>query len=315
MKKERKQSSGGWLRSKVSTFKKNWELLLLCIPTLVALFLFNYVPMVGLVMAFKKYTFKGGIFGSDWVGLQNFRFFFSGTAAGYIIRNTLGYFFLFAITGLITQVVVALLLYEVQNVVSLKIYQTCIQFPRFMSWAVIGFITYAIFNPRYGFLNQLLQLIGMDKIDVYSTQSVWPLIMTVVMCWQGLGAGTIMYYAKLMGTDPALYEAATVDGASRLQQIWHVSLPSLVPVIVIMQILNLAGIFAGSFEPFYVVARDVETLYPVTDNIATFIMRGLSDTNYGPAAAMGLIQSIIGLIMVVGTNYIVKKISPENALF
>lgn len=313
--KTQTKTSGNWLVKQAVTFKKNWGLLLLCVPTLVGMILFDYAPMAGMVMAFKKYTFKDGIWGSKWIGLSNFKFFFSSTAAGYIIRNTLLYFFLTTVVGLIAQVVVALLLYEVKGKKSLKFYQTCMQFPRFMSWAVIGFVTYAILDPVKGVMNQLLQAFNLEAIDVYTTQEVWPFIMTVCITWSGLGAGMIMYYAKLMGTDPALFEAARIDGANKLQQIWHVSMPSLVPLIVVLQIMNLGSIFKGSFDPFYIIPRDTAVLYPITDNIATFIMRGLQDAQYGPASAMGLVQSVIGFVMVVAANAIVTKISPENAMF
>lgn len=304
-----------WLRYQGKVFKKNWGLLLLCMPTLIGLLLFHYVPMPGLIMAFKRYTFKGGIFGSDWAGLSNFRYFFSSPAGGYIVRNTVGYFLLFNVAGTVTAIVGALLMYEINHKTSLKIYQTCIQFPRFMSWVVVGFISYAILSPSSGVLNRVLMSIGAEKIDVYTTRWIWPLIMVIVHVWVTFGRDVIMYYAKLMGIDSALYEAAAIDGANRLQQIWHISLPSVVPLVVVLELMNLGHIFNGSFDPFYIIPRDTYYLYPVTDNVATFIMRGLQSGDYGAASAMGFAQSFIGLAMVLIANGIVRKVSPENAMF
>ena len=310
-----KRTLGQWLKYQGKVFKKNWGLLVLCLPTLIGLFLFSYVPMPGIIMAFKKYTFKDGIFGSKWIGLSNFKYFFSSSSALYIVRNTVGYFLLFSIVGTVVAVIGALLMFEINNKTCLKLYQTCVQFPRFMSWVVIGFISYAILSPTNGLLNKFLIAIGAQKIDVYTTRWVWPFIMLICTMWASFGRDVIMYYAKLMGVDSSLYEAAAIDGANRMQQVWHVSLPSVVPLVVVLQLMNLGHIFNGSFDPFYIIPRDQAYLYPVTDNVATFIMRGLQTGDYGASSAMGFAQSFIGLAMVLIANAIVKRVSPENAMF
>ena len=300
---------------RLGTFRKNWQLLLLCIPALVAYVLFQYVPMTGIIMAFKNYKYNLGMFGSPWAGLKNFQYLFRSPDLWRITRNTVGYSLLFLVVGMATQVATALLLFEINNKKSLKFYQTCLQFPRFMSWVIVGYITYALFNPAYGVLNQVLGALGMEKIDVYSDYKYWPLILTVCTVWKSLGGGCIMYYAALMGIDAQLYEAAAIDGANRWQQTKHISIPSLVSICCIMGILEIGGLFSGDFGLFYQIPRNIGGLYPATDIINTYVYRGLSSSNYGASSAVGLTQSVLGLIMVSFANGVVKKVSPENSMF
>lgn len=298
-----------------TTLKKNWQLLALCIPALTIYVLFNYVPMAGTIMAFKSYRYKDGIFGSEWCGLNNFRYLFASPVLWRIVRNTVGYALLFLVVGMVLEIVLALLLFEIDHKPSLKFYQTCMQFPRFLSWVIIGFITYAIFNPSRGVMNQLLTQMGMSNIDVYATPEAWPLILTMCNSWKGVGAGCIMYYAALMGIDHSLYEAAAIDGAGRLKQTLYISIPSLASIATIMGILALGGIFNGDFGLFYQIPRNVGSLYPTTDVISTYVYRALQSANYSAGSAVGLVQSVCGLVMIVLTNGVVKKIAPENALF
>ncbi len=303
------------LRRWVRTFKANWELLLLCIPALISYILFQYIPMGGLVMAFERYRYDLGLFGSLFIGLENFEFLFKSVDLVRIVRNTVGYGALFLVVDLITNVGVALLLFEINSRGALKFYQTVMTLPRFLSWVIVGFITYAIFNPAVGVLNQVLSVLGMQGVDVYSNPSYWPFILTVVHIWNGVGMGCIMYYANLIGIDPALYEAATIDGASRWQQTLHISIPSLVPLMTIMGIMAVGGLFNGDFGLFYQIPRDVGVLYPTTDIINTYVFRGLQNGEFGMSSATGLVQSVVGLVLVTITNAIVKKIAPENSMF
>ena len=302
-------------KNQVRIFKKNWQLLLLCAPALIATLIFKYVPMTGIVMAFKNYTYRDGIFGSKWIGLKNFEYLFKSPDLWRITRNTVGYSLIFLVVGLIVEMGIALLMFEIDNKASLKFYQSYLQFPRFMSWVIVGFITYALFNPSMGVLNQILSSLGLDRVDVYSEAKYWPLILTVCNEWKAIGGGCIMYYAALMGIDGALYEAAALDGANRWQQTVHISLPALVPVATIIGILAIGGIFSEDFGLFYQIPRGIGKLYETTDIINTYVFRGLQNSNFSASSAVGLAQGILGLAMTLFANGVVKKVAPENAMF
>lgn len=309
------KANAGRRDSAVRFARANWELTLLCLPALVAYILFQYMPMGGLVLAFKTYRYSAGLFGSPWAGLKNFDFLLRSVDLLRIVRNTVGYSLLFMIIGPLVNIGTALLLFEIDRRGALKAYQTIITFPNFMSWVIVGFITYAILNPAYGALNGAMRALGMPEVDVYTMPSAWPFILTIVNCWKGVGMGSMMYLAVLMGIDPALYEAATIDGASRLQQTRHISVPSLTPLLMIMTIMAVGGMFSGDFGLFYQISRNVSILYETTDIIDTYVFRGLQSASFGMSSAVGLIQSVIGLILVGATNWVVARISPENAMF
>jgi len=303
-------------KSNLQILKDNFELLSLTLPALILFLLFHYMPMFGIILAFKDYRYDKGIFGSDWIGFKNFAFFFTSQDAARLIRNTVGYSLLFMVVGTIAAVVVALLIFEIMdNRVLTKIYQTTMILPRFLSWVVIGFITYALLNPVHGVLNQILQAVGKDPIQWYTEVKYWPFILTVTNLWHGVGMGSIIYYAGLMGTDKELYESAEIDGAGRLKQTWYISIPALIPLITIQNILAFGRIFSGDFGLFYQIPRDVGGLYPVTDIINTYVYRGLRGGQIGMSSAVGLFQSTAGLIMIIIVNQVVRKISPENSLF
>lgn len=267
-------------------------------------------------MAFKDYKLAKGIWGSRWIGLKNFEFLFKSVDLTRIVRNTLVYSITFIITGLILNVLIAILLNEVsKNRRALKYYQTTMIFPNFLSWVIVGYITYALFNPSLGILNQLRGFFGLESIDVYMHTRYWPGILILVNLWKGVGMGSMFYFAALIGIDESLYEAARIDGASRLQQILHISLPGLIPLMTIMSILAMGSVFRGDFGLFYQIPRDVSLLYESTDIIDTYVFRGLQNNSYGMASAVGFVQSVVGLLLVTGTNAIVKKISPENSMF
>ncbi len=296
--------------------KKNWELLLLCLPAVAAYIIFHYIPMVGLIMPFINYKFNLGLFGSKWIGFKNFRFLFRSTDLWRITRNTVGYNLIFLAVGTVVNIGVALLLFEIkERRNALKTYQTIMTFTEFMSWVIVGFITYAIFNPRLGVMNQLIRALGGQGVDVYSSPQYWPFIIPIVNVWKGVGMGSMMYLANLMGIDASLYEAATIDGANRWQQTRYISIPNIIPLWTIIAILCVGNIFSGDFGLFYQIPRNVGLLYETTDIINTFVYRGLQDTNYGQSSAVGFIQSILGLICVGLTNWVVTKIEPENAMF
>lgn len=309
MKKKAKKSSA--LQTKESR-----SLLLLCIPAILGYIFFHYIPLAAsLIIPFKNYKFALGILGSDWCGLKNFSWILKSTGVAKAMKNTVLYGTWFLLIGPIVNIAIALLLYEIRSRRVLKTYQTIITFPSFMSYVVVGYITYAILSPTYGILPNLLAKFGVEDFDAYMTLGVWPLILTIVYIWKGVGTGSLMYYASLVGADQAIYEAAEIDGASRLQRMRYISIPHLKPMYCIFLIMGVGGLVGGNFDLYYVIPRDVKMLYPVTDILPTYVYRALSEGNYAMGATVGIVQGVIGMFLVIGTNAIVRKISPEDAMF
>lgn len=293
-----------------------WSLLLLCLPAIIGYILFYYVPIaVSLTIPFRDYKFSRGILGSAFVGLKNFKWIFTSSSMLEIIRNTFLYGLWFMFLGPFTNVMLALLLFEVRNRKALKAYQTVVTFPNFMSFVVVGFVTYAILSPTNGFMNQIITGLGGDKVDVYIKLGAWPLILSLVNIWKHIGMGSMMYFASLMGIDTSLFEAAEMDGATRWHKMRYISIPHLVPLICIYIILGVDQLVGGSFDLFYIIPRDVPLLYDTTDILSTYVYRALANGTYAMGAAVGLLQSAVGMLLVVIANLIVKKISPDNSLF
>lgn len=296
-------------------FKQNFSLVTMVIPTAVLLLLFNYWPMFGVILAFKDYSYVKGIFGSDWIGFKHFEFFFTSQDAIRVTINTVLYNSAFIIIGMFFAVLTAVLLFEIISRKALKVYQTSMILPNFMSWVVVAYITYILLYPsKIGFLNQILAWFGKDPVAWYSELKYWPFILTFVNVWKHVGMDSVVYYAALMGVDQELFEAAKIDGANKLQQIRYISLPTIAPVMCILFILAVGSIFGGDFGLFYQIPRDIGTLYPVTDIIPTYIFRGLMGGAYEVGTAVGLFQSVVGLILVLSTNVIVRKINSDNSL-
>lgn len=293
-----------------------WSLLLLCLPAIIGYILFYYVPIaVSLTIPFRDYKFSRGILGSAFVGLKNFKWIFTSSSMLEIIRNTFLYGLWFMFLGPFTNVMLALLLFEVRNRKALKAYQTVVTFPNFMSFVVVGFVTYAILSPTNGFMNQIITGLGGDKVDVYIKPGAWPLILSLVNIWKHIGMGSMMYFASLMGIDTSLFEAAEMDGATRWHKMRYISIPHLVPLICIYIIWGVDQLVGGSFDLFYIIPRDVPLLYDTTDILSTYVYRALANGTYAMGAAVGLLQSAVGMLLVVIANLIVKKISPDNSLF
>lgn len=313
MKEEGTNFSPGKLKK--SDFMKNIEFLIIAAPGIVLLFLFNYLPMFGIIISFKDFNPNKGIWGSKWNGVENFKYFFTSPDAVRIIRNTVLYSLDFMFLTLICAVILALMFYALTNQKLLKTYNTIVILPKFLSMVLIAYIVYAFLNPVSGLMNRILNIFGIGSIDWYSKPGAWPFILTIVHIWQVVGMQSIIYYASLMSIDESLFEAAELDGASKFQQIMNISIPHLIPIMTIQTILAFGSIFSGDFGLFYQVTRDVGTLYPTTDIINTYVFRGLKSGNMSVSAAIGFVQSILGLIMVVAANKLVQKISPENSLF
>lgn len=296
--------------------KRNLQLWTLAFPAVLLLLVFNYAPMFGIVLAFKDYKVPKGIFGSPWAGMENFKFFFESQDAVRVIRNTLGLNLLFIVAGIVLGVIFALIMYEVKRPGQIKTYQTISIIPSFISWVAVGYIVYSLLDPTKGIMNQILAVFGVKGIDWYSSPQYWPVILLIAKVWQSVGLGSIIYYAALMGVDNDLYEAADMDGANKLQKTLHISIPQIVPIIIVMTLLDVGKIFRADFGLFYNVTRDVGALYPTTDVIDTYVFRALMQQgNIGMASAVGLVQSVVCFVTLVTTNWIVKKISPENSLF
>ena len=311
---EKKKRQPVAVRKKTEFFyiKKNSSMLLLALPALIYFIVFHYIPMFGAVIAFKDYSYVDGILGSRWIGLENFKFFFASQDAVRVTRNTVCYGTVFIIMNAVCAAAVALLMNEIRSRRAIKAYQTVMLFPNFLSWVVVGYISYVLLNPELGTFNQILGAFGKKGIDWYSDPKYWPFILTVANTWKGVGMQSIIYYATLLGVDASLYEAATIDGANRWQQCRYISLPSLSPVIIIMSILAVGNILRGDMGLYYQLSRDVGALYPTTDVIDTYLYRGLRTGDMGITAAVGLFQSVVGTCMVLLTNGIVKKIDPDQ---
>lgn len=314
--KKQKEQNSSTKKKSIWKDKASWELLLLCVPAIIAYILFNYIPMAAAItIPFKDYKFSKGILGSQWVGLKNFRWMVTSTSMGRVLRNTVAYGAWFMIIGPLTNVIVALLLFEVTSRKALKTYQTIITFPNFMSMVIVGYVAYAVLSPRGGLINHIREFFGQPAIDVYMNAGYWPLILTLVNIWKGVGMGSMMYYAALMGIDPSLYEAAEIDGANRWQKMRYISLPHLIPLVCIFTILGAGSLINGNFDLFYIIPRNSTILYDTTDILNTYVYRALKKGTYSMGATVGLVQSIVGMILVLAANWIVRKISPENSLF
>ena len=296
-------------------FRKNCELTLLALPAIVLIFLFSYIPLYGLVLPFKNYKYNLGFFKSEWVGLENFKFLFSGSGIAVATRNTVLYNLAFIVFGTVAALAVALTLYELSSR-CVKVYQTILFLPYFISWVVVGYVFSAFLDMNYGVFNSILKFFGKEPVMWYNDPSKWPVLIVVINIWKGVGYGALIYYASLMGVDNTYYEAATLDGAGKMKQLWYISIPMIKPMIVIQTILAIGKIFNGDFGLFYNVTMDSSLLYPTTDVIDTFVYRALiSLGDVGMSSATTFYQSTVGFILVILTNWIVRKVDNDNALF
>ncbi len=296
-------------------FKKNLPLTLLALPAVVFLFIFRYIPMYGLVLPFKDFNYTDGLIKSPWAGLKNFEYLFTSEDALRATRNTILYNLVFIFAGLVVAVSIALILFEMsRNVV--KISQTLLLFPFFISYVVVSYAINGMLDMNNGLVNNILEIFGKEPIMWYNDPKYWPVIITVTAIWKGMGYGGLVYYATLMGTNLELYEAARVDGAGKLKQIWHVSLPSLRPIISLMLILDFGKILSIDFGLFYNVPQNSPLLYETTDVLSTFTYRALMSVgDIGMSSAASFYQAVIGFFLILLCNWIVKKISPENSMF
>jgi putative aldouronate transport system permease protein len=305
-------------KSVFEDLKKNKVLLLMALPAVFYFILFHYVPMSGIVLAFKDYKTGGyrEIFTSPWVGFKNFRFFFISGKAALVTINTILYNLAFIITGNITQLFAAIVLSELKNVTFKKFSQSMMFLPYFISWVVVGAFIYNIFNYEFGFLNTILTSLGMERFNAYGTPGVWKYILVTVNLWRWTGYGSIIYLAAIMSIDPEYYDAAKIDGANIYRQIRHITLPLLVPTIVILFLLQLGQLLRGDFQMFYQIVGKAGNLYNATDIIDTYVFRMLTETSeLSMAAAAGFYQSVFCFVIIMFTNYLVRKYNENYALF
>lgn len=304
-------------KKKRSVFRQWAPVYIMMIPGLLYLLINNYLPMAGLVIAFKQINFNLGIFGSPWVGLQNFEFLFKTPDAFIITRNTLLYNVTFIILNLILGVLIAILLNEIRGKRAKTLYQSSVLLPYLMSYVIVSYIVYAFLSGDTGMLNMsILPAMGMEPIQWYNEPKYWPVIIILVQCWKSIGYGVLIYTAGIAGIDPSLYEAASLDGAGKFSQIRHVALPALVPSMITLTLLSIGRVFYSDFSLFYQVPMNSGSIYATTQTIDTYVYRGLLQLgNISMSSAAGFYQSCCGFILVLCSNLIVRKISPDNALF
>lgn len=296
--------------------RHNKFLLLMLLPGVLFFIIFAYLPMLGIVIAFQDFSAAKGILGSDFVGFENFRFFLGSPDSFRVTFNTLYLNALFILSSMIASILIALMLSEVSNKYFKKGAQSLVILPHFISWAVIGLLAEAIFSSDTGFINGILTSLGREPVMFYKDAKLWPGLLTVMNIWQGAGFGSIVYLAAITGIDQEIYEAARIDGATKMQSIRYITLPLLRSTAVLLLIMSVGKIFNGNFGMIYALVGNNTLLYPTTDIIDTYVYRQLMELgDLGMSSAVGLYQSVLGFIMVVIANKITRKLSPESAIF
>ena len=296
--------------------RKNSSFLIMLLPAALFILIFSYLPMGGIILAFKQYRYADGIFGSPWNGLENFKFFFISGKAWPVTRNTMLYNLAFIGVGMFLQVTFAIILSEIKGKVFKKLTQSAMFLPFFISWVVASSIFYNMFSYEYGVFNGILKTLGNEPVDIYANAAVWPFILICLNAWKSVGYGSVVYLASITGIDQAIYEAADIDGANVWQKIRFITLPSIVPTMIIMLLLALGSIFRGDFGLFYQLVGNNGNLLPVTDIIDTFVFRALMSTSdIGMSAAAGVYQSVLCLITILIANKAVKTLQPDYSLF
>ncbi|UVI29385.1 ABC transporter permease [Paenibacillus spongiae] len=291
------------------------ELTFLALPAVIYIFIFSYLTMFGVIIAFKNYRYDKGIWGSEWVGLDNFKFFFLTEKALIVTRNTVLYNVWFWIVTTFCALLVAILLNEISRKWS-KYYQTVMFLPTFVSWVVIMYLAQIFLHHDYGFVNRLLGSIGGERVRWYLEPAYWPMILTLAHLWKSIGFSALVYYAGIVAIDPSYYEAARMDGATRFQMVRKITIPMLAPLITILLIMTIGSMFRGDFGLHFFVSGNSPLLYNTVDIIDTFVYRALSVSgDISMAAAVGLYQSLVGFVLVVAANYTVRKINEENSLW
>ncbi len=298
-------------------YAKSGPLLLIAAPGLIYLLINNYIPMFGIFIAFKSFSYKKGIFQSPWCGFKNFEFLFKTKDAFIMTRNTLLYNLAFIVLGTVLAIFIAVLLNTLGESIRTKFFQSSLLLPNLMSWVIIAYMVYAFLNSDSGFVDKtILKALGASPVAWYMEKKYWPFILIFVYLWKNAGYMSIIYLAAIAGIDKSVYESASLDGATKAQQVFRITLPMLKPTVVIMTLMAVGRIFFSDFGLFYQVPMDSGAIYETTQTIDTYVYRGLMKLNdVGMSSAAGLFQSILGFIIVITANAIVRHVDSDNALF
>lgn len=300
----------------IKELKKNYALFIMLIPATIIMLAFSYAPMFGIIVAFKNYTYEGGFFWSKWIGLKNFEFLFGTDNAFIITRNVISYNMVFIILGLVASLFIAIALNEITSKRKAKLYQGVLILPNFISWVVISYLLFAFLSEDKGFVNSVLVHIGQEPFPWYMDPKPWPFLIVLLNIWKTAGFSSILYYNGIMAIDTEYYEAAVIDGASKYQQMKYITLPLVRHLVIITTLLAIGRIFYSDYGLFYQVPRNSGPLIPVTEVIDTYVLRGVTATgDIGMSSAAGLYQSLVGFLLVLLSNFIVKKIDNQYALF
>ena len=294
---------------------KNIALFIMLLPGLIVMLIQNYLPMFGLVFAFRKMDTYTKLFGSGWNGLHNFDYLFKSSKAWEITRNTIGYNVAFILIGITLPVALAIGLNELRNKKAAKVYQSIFFIPYFLSWVVISYLTFGLLSDSYGAVNKLLLTFGLEKVNWYNSPQYWPVILVIVNTWKWTGYDSIMYMSSIVGINQELYEAAAVDGATRWQQIRTITIPSVVPLMITLVLIRLGRMFYTDMGLFWTVPKQTGALQKVTNTIDTYVFRAFRQTgDLGLASAAGFYQAVLGLVIVLTFNALAKKIDENSGL-
>lgn len=305
------------LPGKKRRFKKILPFYLMALPGLIYLIINNYIPMFGIVIAFKKLNFREGIWGSPWNGFDNFKFLFASSEAWVITRNTVFYNIAFFVFGNVIAIMIAILINEIRKNTAKKIYQSLILLPYLMSWVIVSYLAYTFISAETGMINKsILEPLGKAGINWYQEKKYWPFILIFINIWKGVGYSMIIYLSSIVGISMDYYEAAKIDGATKWDQIKHITLPLIKPTIITLFILSIGQIFRSDFGLFYQMPRNSGALYSVTRTLDVYIYQALMKNNdYSMSSAASVYQSIVGFILIIGANKLVKKYESNSALF
>ncbi|MDO5425751.1 MAG: ABC transporter permease subunit [Eubacteriales bacterium] len=303
-------------KKKKINWKRTIPFYIMMLPGIMYLMINNYIPMFGIVIAFKKLNFRKGIFGSDWCGLENFEYLFSSSDAWTITRNTIGYNLANIVLGTVFAMAMAIMLNEITSRRRSKFYQTMVLLPYLMSWVVVGYICYAFLSSESGMVNGILAKFGLEPVSWYNEKKYWPFLIIFFNLWKGIGYSMIVYFAGIVGISADYYEAAVLDGATKWQQIKNITVPLMKPTIITMLILGLGNVMRSDFGLFYQLPRNSGALYSVTRTLDVYVYNALMKNNdFGMSSAASFYQAIVGFILIITANKLVRRYSEENALF
>ncbi len=305
-------------KSGMNAYKRQitWQLSLIALPMVIYIFIFNYCPLPGILIAFQDYSYEGGIFGSRWVGIDNFVYLFKSNDLFRIVRNTIVHNIIGIAVGMCCSLLVALMMDRVVKRWQVKTFQTLMFLPYFISWVIVSYMASTVLSYDKGVLNKMIQAMGGEPISWYMTPNAWWFIIPIVSVWKGVGSSAVVNYGYIIGVDRSIYEAAYIDGCTEWKRMIYITIPMIKPAIIVSLIMSIGGIIRGDFGLFYYLTNNQGMLYPVTDIIDTYVFRAIMKTGdiSGPAA-VGLFQSIVGCVMVLGANQIVKWLDPESRMF